>query len=156
MKLLSLLSEEMVLAPLKGRSREAVLEEMVEHLRVRKGDGFDHDLLAKLLAREELGTTAIGAGIAIPHCKIPGLKGPILLLGLSRDGVAFGSVDGRDAHAIFLLVSPLENPNINLRVLAAIAKLARGSRTLAAKLVRAPSAAAALEVLRQEEDGGHA
>jgi len=156
MKLHSLLSEDMILAPLQGRSREAVLEEMVGHLRGRKADGFGDDLLVKLLEREELGTTAIGRGIAIPHCKIAGLRTPVLVLGLSPEGVSFGSVDGEDAHAIFLLVSPLEHPNVNLGVLAAIAKLARQSRALAAKLLRAPSAAAVLEVLRREEDGGHA
>jgi PTS system nitrogen regulatory IIA component len=155
-KLHSLLTEGMVLARLRGRSREAVLEEMVEHLRGRKGSSFGDDLLEKLLAREGLGTTAIGGGIAIPHCKVESLKAPVLVLGMSQDGVSFGSVDGEDTHVIFLLISPLENPNVNLRVLAAIAKLARRSRTLTGKLLQAPTTAGVLEVLREEEDGAHA
>jgi PTS system nitrogen regulatory IIA component len=156
MRLHSLLTDDLVLAELRGRDRESVLNEMVEHLRNRGGIDPGDDLLGKLLAREALGTTAIGGGIAIPHCRITGLKAPVLVLGLSRDGVSFESVDGRDTHVIFLLVTPLESPNVSLRVLASIAKLSRRSRTLAGKLLRAPTAGEALRVLREEEDGGHA
>lgn len=156
MRLHSLLTDDLVLAELRGRDRESVLNEMVEYLRSRGGFDPDDDLLGKLLAREALGTTAIGGGIAIPHCRLSGLKAPVLLLGLSRGGVSFESVDGGDTHVIFLLVSPLESPNVSLRVLASIAKLSRRSRTLAAKLLRAPTAGEALRVLREEEGGGHA
>jgi PTS system nitrogen regulatory IIA component len=156
MRLHSLLTDDLVLAELRGRDRESVLNEMVEHLRGLGDIGPEDDLLGKLLAREALGTTAIGGGIAIPHCRLSGLKAPVLLLGLSRGGVSFESVDGGDTHVIFLLVSPLESPNVNLRVLASIAKLSRRSRTLAAKLLRAPTVGEALRVLREEEDGGHA
>lgn len=156
MKLCSLLTEDMVLARLKSQSRDDVLREMVEHLRGRAGAVLGEDILGKLLAREELGTTAIGGGIAIPHCKIGGLKAPVLVLGLSQEGVPFPSVDGGACHIIFLVVSPLENPNVNLRVLASIAKLVRKSRTLASKLLNAPTAKEALQTLREEEDGAHA
>ena len=156
MKLHSLLEDDLVVVGLQGRDREAVLGEMVEHLRGLGDIALGDDLLAKLLEREALGTTAIGRGIAVPHCRLSGLNGPVLILGLSRGGVSFGSVDGKDTHVFFLLVSPLESPNVSLRVLASIAQLSRRSRTLTAKLLRAPTAGEALRVLREEEDGGHA
>jgi PTS system nitrogen regulatory IIA component len=155
-KLHSLLNEDLVLAPLRGRTRDDVLREMVEHFEGLKGPVPGEDLLGKLLAREGLGTTAIGGGVAIPHCKVGGLKSPVLVLGVSPAGVSFRSVDGEDAHIIFLVVSPLEHPNVNLRVLAAIAKLVRKSRTLAPRLMKAPSAADALRTLREEEEAVHA
>jgi mannitol/fructose-specific phosphotransferase system IIA component (Ntr-type) len=154
MKLHKLLSEDMVLARLEGRTRDDVLRELAEHVRARAP--LDEGLFGCLMAREELGTTAIGAGVAIPHCKAPGLKAAVLALGLSREGVPFASVDGWDVHVVFLVVSPLENPSVNLRVLASIAKLVRKSRDLAAKLLEAPTAGEALRVLREEEDGVHA
>jgi len=154
-KLHSLLDEDLVLAPLKGRSRDDVLTEMVECLRHRTGAASGEDLLGKLLEREGLGTTAIGGGVAIPHCKVGGLKAPVLALGLSREGVAFDSVDGKDAHVIFLVVSPLEHPNTNLRLLASIAKLIRKSGTLSMKLLKAPTAREAIRVLREEEERAH-
>jgi len=154
MKLHKLLREDMVLVRLAGRTRDDILREMAEHVRARVL--LDEGLHGRLLAREELGTTAIGDGVAIPHCKAPGLKAPVLALGLSREGVPFSSVDGQDTHVIILVVSPLENPAINLRVLASIAKLVRKSDGLTDKLLKAGTAGEALRVLREEEDGVHA
>lgn len=150
MKLHKLLGEDMVLARLQGRTRDDVLREMAEHVRARAG--LDDGLHERLLAREALGTTAIGGGVAIPHCRAAGLMGPVLALGLSREGVPFSALDGRDTHVVFLLVSPLENPAVNIRVLASIAKLVRKSGGLAAKLARAVTAGEALRVLREEEE----
>jgi PTS system nitrogen regulatory IIA component len=156
MKLHSLLNEDLVLTPLMARDRDGALREMVEHLRGWTQAALDGDLLEKLLAREGLGTTAIGGGVAVPHCKVGGLKAPLVMLGLSKDGLSFQSLDGQATHVIFLVISPLEYPNANLRVLAAIAKLVRKSGTLASKLLKAPTAREALRTLRDEEEGGHA
>ena len=150
-KLHSLLDEGLVLARLEGRDRAGVLREMAETLTAHHADEIDGSLLGKLLEREELGTTAIGNGVAVPHCRAKGLKSPVLLLGLSRDGVAFEAVDGKLSHVFFLLASPEDNPGDGLRLLAAIAGLTRTSRTLASKLLRAASAADVLKVLRAEE-----
>lgn len=151
MALHSLLDEDLVLPRLEARDREGVLREMTARLEVRleaiAGDG----LLEKLLQREDMGTTAIGQGVAIPHCRTKKVKAPVLLLGLSREGVPFGSLDGELAHVFFLLVSPQDNPNAGLRLLASIAALNRRSRKLVAKLLQAATAADMLEVIRAEE-----
>ena len=156
MKVHSLLSEDLIFGGLEGRTRDDVLREMSGRFCGRTGPVACDVLLAKLLEREGLGTTAIGGGVAIPHCKVEGLEAPVLMLGLSREGVSFRSVDGQDTHVIFLLVSPLEKPEANLQVLAAIAKLARRSRTLAARLFQASTPAETLRTLREIEDGRHA
>jgi mannitol/fructose-specific phosphotransferase system IIA component (Ntr-type) len=152
MKLHALLDETLVLPRLEARDREGVLREMAGTLTGRQGGGFEGDLLDKLLRREEMGTTAIGHGVAVPHCRAAGLKAPALLLGLSREGVPFAAVDGELSHVFFLLVSPEDNPGAGLRLLAAIAALTKTSRTLASKLVKAPTAADVLNVLRAEEE----
>ncbi|MEN6311540.1 MAG: PTS sugar transporter subunit IIA, partial [Acidobacteriota bacterium] len=145
----------LVVVPLAGRSRDEVLREMVDRLRsCHAADG--QDILAKLLEREGLGTTAIAGGVAVPHCKIAGLKAPVLALGVSRQGVAFQSIDGKSTHVIFLIVSPLEQPNVNLRLLASIAGLVRKSEVLPVRLRNAATAGEALRVLHEEEDGHHA
>jgi len=152
MKLHALLDETLVLPRLEARDREGVLREMAGTLTGRQGGGFEGDLLDKLLRREEMGTTAIGHGVAVPHCRAAGLKAPALLLGLSREGVPFAAVDGKLSHVFFLLVSPEDNPGAGLRLLAAIAALTKTSRTLASKLLKAPTAADVLNVLRAEEE----
>ena len=148
----ALLDEGLVVPRLAARDRAGVLREMSERLEARHAPGLDGTLLDKLLKREELGTTAIGKGVAVPHCRAKGLKSPALLLGLSPDGVAFEAVDGKPSCVFFLLVSPEDNPGVGLRVLAAIAGLVRRSRSLSSKLIKAPTAADVLEALRAEEE----
>jgi len=147
MKLHALLDDGLVLPRLEARDRTGVLREMAARLEARHAPGLDDSLLDKLLKREELGTTAIGKGVAVPHCRAKGLTAPALLLGLSPDGVAFDAVDGKPSHVFFLLVSPEDNPGAGLRLLAAIAGLVRRSRGLASKLVKAPTPEAIIGVL---------
>jgi PTS system nitrogen regulatory IIA component len=152
MKLHALLDDGLVLPRLEARDRTGVLREMAARLEARHAPGLDDSLLDKLLKREELGTTAIGKGVAVPHCRAKGLKAPALLLGLSPDGVAFDAVDGKPSHVFFLLVSPEDNPGAGLRLLAAIAGLVRRSRGLSSKLIKAPTPEAIIGVLRAEEE----
>jgi PTS system nitrogen regulatory IIA component len=153
-KLHALLEEDLILSRLQARDRAGVLREMAGALSSRRAGEMDVDLLDKLLKREDLGTTAIGNGVAVPHCRAKGIKSPALLLGLSREGVAFEAVDGKLSHVFFLLVSPEDNPGSGLRLLAAIAALTRTSRSLASKLLKAPTAVDVLKVLRAEEEKG--
>ena len=100
-KIHALLDEGLVLPRLEARDRAGVLCEMSKKLEARYAPGLDGTLLDKLLKREELGTTAIGKGVAVPHCRAKGLKVPALLLGLSTEGVAFEAVDGKPSHVFF-------------------------------------------------------
>ncbi len=152
MKLHALLDDGLVLPRLEARDRTGVLREMAARLEARHAPGLDDSLLDKLLKREELGTTAIGKGVAVPHCRAKGLKAPALLLGLSAEGVAFDAVDGKPSHVFFLLVSPEDNPGAGLRLLAAIAGLVRRSRGLSSKLIKAPTPEAIIGVLQAEEE----
>ena len=157
MKLQTLLAEDMVVVDLKGRTREAVLREMVDHIVGRVRIDPREDLFARLMAREKLGTTCIGDGVAIPHAKIGWLKKPVLMLGLSKGGVPFDGVDAKPCHVVFLAASPLGKPEVNLHVLAAIAKVVRGSGGLAQKLLKAATPKDVLRLLcEEEEDGGRA
>ena len=152
MKLHAILDDGLVLPRLEARDRTGVLRELAARLEARHAPGLDDSLLEKLLKREELGTTAIGKGVAVPHCRAKGLKAPALLLGLSPEGIAFDAVDGKPSHVFFLLVSPEDNPGAGLRLLAAIAGLVRRSRGLSSKLIKAPTPEAIIGVLRAEEE----
>lgn len=82
----------------------------------------------RLVEREELGSTAIGSGVAIPHCKMENLRRVEVAIGLSREGVEFESEDGRPVQLFFLVVSPTDNPAAHLRALAAISKWVKADR----------------------------
>ena len=75
-----------------------------------------------------LGSTAIGSGVAIPHCKMENLRRVEVAIGLSREGVEFESEDGRPVQLFFLVVSPTDSPAAHLRALAAISKWVKADR----------------------------
>jgi nitrogen PTS system EIIA component len=154
-KLHSLLSEDLIVPDLKSLARDEVLKEIVGFLKSRKRISKDRDLYDKLVQREELGSTAIGDGVAIPHCKLKGVKGPLLVLGISRQGVDFDSLDGKPSYLFFLVVSSPDNPSVSLQILAAIAHLVRKAKALPRRVLEARSPKAVIEIVRDEEDKPH-
>ena len=152
MKIHTLLAEEMIIPELISQEREAVIEEMVNFLKGKKRIDKDKDLYEKLIQREKLGSTAIGDGIAIPHCKLKEVESPLLLLAISKKGVRFESIDGKPTHLFFLVVSSPDNPSINLQILAAIAHLVRKAGSLPKKILQAKSSRRIIEIIRDEEE----
>lgn len=152
MKLHNLLIRDMIIEELDSQDREGALREMVNFLKKKKKVSKEKELYEKLLQREELGSTAIGEGVAIPHCKIKGVKSPIILLAVSKKSVDFQSLDGKPSNIFFLVVSSPENPSLNLQILAAIASLVRKSGSLLKKILNAANISAILEIIREEEE----
>lgn len=152
LKVFDLLSEDMVIFDLSLDKKEAVLKEMVGFIKQKNKLIKEKDLFERLLQRENLGSTAIGAGVAIPHCKLKSVKEPIVLLAISRNGVDFQSQDGNASFIFFLVASSAENPSLNLQILAAIAHLVRKAESLLDRILAAENIASILEVIREEEN----
>jgi PTS system nitrogen regulatory IIA component len=141
----------MIISELKFQEKEAVLEEMVNFLKQKNKISREKELYDKLLQREKLGSTAIGEGVAIPHCSTNEIATPILLLGVSRKGVNFESLDGKPTLVFFLVVSSPDQPSQNLQVLAAISHLARHSNSVIKKILHAKNPKSLVDVIREEE-----
>jgi PTS system nitrogen regulatory IIA component len=105
-----------VVDPVRGRDKRSVLAELVAHLKLPKG--IDRDsLLQILLAREQLGSTGIGDGIAIPHVRNPivmRVQEPMMVLGLLARPIDYGAVDRRPVHAVFLVVAPTTRAHLHM------------------------------------------
>jgi PTS system nitrogen regulatory IIA component len=128
MGLATLLGPERIFPRLTGADRPAALRHLAGEI-ARQGFVRDAELLyEKLWEREQLGSTGIGAGVAIPHCKMKGLERPIMAIGLAPDGIDFGAVDGAPVRVVFLLVSPAEAPAEHLQALAAISRWVKADR----------------------------
>ena len=109
---------------LQARDRDSVLDELVRLLGMdqRAGD----TLLRVLQRRESLGSTGMGRGIAIPHCRSLVANRLRLAYGFSRNGIEFQAIDGKRVHHVFLIVAPpLEISNQYLPVLGRIAQFAK-------------------------------
>ena len=91
-----------------------------------KGNVSDQNHFVKaVLEREKLGSTAIGAGIAIPHARANTVNEVSIAFARSSKGIDFNSVDGDPVHLIFLLAAPVESGSLYLKLLARISRLLR-------------------------------
>lgn len=125
MKIMDFLSRKAIITDIKSTKKEEVIKELVDAL-VVAGDiekRYRNKLVDALMARESLGSTAIGQGIAIPHAKIEGIEKLIAAFGLSKKGVDFDSLDGESAYIFFLLVAPQDSAGPHLKALARISRL---------------------------------
>lgn len=125
MKITEFLCSKAVTADLQSTTKKEVIEEMVDLL--IKGGALDKkirsEVIEVLMAREALGSTAIGQGIAIPHGKCEKVKELTAALGVSKKGVNFDSLDGEPAYIFFLLVAPADSAGPHLKALARISRL---------------------------------
>ena len=102
-----LLHEENIIAGLDALSCEDALKKIVDALPAWRSQGIDKQkILELLMLREQVGTTAMGQGIALPHCFSPEVQEPIVAFGVSPAGIPFPSLDGRPVHFIFVLILP--------------------------------------------------
>lgn len=129
MRLASLTRPELIFPdlPAPGGNRDAVLRELAGRI-AKAGVVQDaEDLFQKLAEREQLGSTGIGSGVAIPHCKLPGLSHGIVAIGMAPDGVDFGAADGQPVKLLFVVLSPSASPGEHLQVLATISRWIKGN-----------------------------
>lgn len=147
--------QDMVILELESQDREGALKEMVGFLKKRSKITKEKELYERLLQREMLGSTAIGEGVAIPHCKTKGVRNPVVLLAISKKGINFYSLDGQPSKIFFLVVSSPDNPSLNLQILAAIAHLVRKADSLLKKLLNAKNINLVLDIVREEEEKLH-
>ncbi len=151
-KLRALFSVDRVVFPLHTSTKKEIVEELADALLAT--DQLKKPDLAKfvkeIMAREALGTTAIGRGIAIPHVRTDLSSGLIGVLGFSRDGVDFDSLDKQPTHALFMLASPMADKDQQIRILGRIAGVANHTNFLSF-LLQCKSAQDVVDLLEEIE-----
>lgn len=109
---------------LASDNKDSVITELVESL-VSAGELTEEnktEIIDAIMKREELGSTGIGRGVAVPHTKHPIVDKLVGTVGVSQDGIDFNSLDGENVHLFFLLVSPPDRPGDHLRALENITR----------------------------------
>ncbi len=150
MLLVELLSADRIRVPLSARSKDAVLEELVE---LAAGD---HDakvrsaILAAVRERESVLSTGIGSGVAIPHGKTPVIDQLIVAAGIAGTPVEFDALDGKPVELFFLLIGPESASGAHVKTLSRISRLLR-REPLRTALRGAKSAEEFLGIVRSSE-----
>ncbi len=106
----------------------------------------DVDVAALTLAREQLLTTDVGFGVAIPHARCPKLVKPLLVFGRSDEGILFSPTATEPVRLIFLLVTPADRPNLQVFFLAQLANVAK-SAFVREKLCQAETTQGLLDII---------
>ncbi|MFH1879145.1 MAG: PTS sugar transporter subunit IIA [Candidatus Omnitrophota bacterium] len=152
MKIIELLNKDAVSVDLKSKDKETILSELVSLLvsagNIKKTDTAD--VLKKLKERENLGSTGIGKGVAIPHAKCPKVKKMFSAFGISKEGLDFKSLDGEKTYIFFLLVAPGETPGPHLKALAKISRLL-DDKFVRDRLRMAKNAQEIFKIVKEEE-----
>jgi len=127
MKFSDFVAPDAIRAQVAAVTKEGVIREMTRALvdagRISAGD--EESIVKAILKREDLGSTGIGRGVAVPHTKHPGVTRLVGTVAVSPKGIDFESLDGDPVQLFFLLVSPPDRPGDHLRALESISRQLR-------------------------------
>lgn len=130
MKIADILRPEDVVLDLRAADKPRVVEELAR--RSAELAGIEASAISDVLnARERLGSTGMGAGIAIPHARLPSLTRPIGLFARLRQPVEFDAIDGQRVDLVFLLLLPAQAQGDHLNALACVARKLRDDQVKA-------------------------
>jgi PTS system fructose-specific IIC component len=150
MHISDLLSEGTITTSLIHRDKQGIIEELLD-LAVKTGKIKDREAVLKaIMDREQLMSTGLEKGIAIPHAKTLAVDDMVMALGISKAGLDFQSADGQPSHLFFLLVAPSTAAGPNVQVLAQIARLTMDT-PFCESLKEAASPKAAFEIILKAE-----
>jgi PTS system nitrogen regulatory IIA component len=151
MRLTDLLHQDLILPNLEGQNKRDVLNEFAALLFEQKKIRDQNEFLEVILAREALGSTGIGEGIAIPHGKLKSLKHLILSFGISRKGIDFDAMDGKPVYLFFVLIAPEDSPGDHLKALARISRILK-NRDFRDRLIKSQSHDEIYNEIREEDE----
>jgi fructose-specific phosphotransferase system IIA component len=153
MKITDFLSKKAIVPEIKATKKEEVIKELVDAL-INAADidkRYRSKIIEALMAREELGSTAIGQGVSIPHAKSEYTKRLVAAFGLSSKGVDFDSLDGEPVYIIFLLLAPQDSAGPHLKALASISRLLK-DKYLRDNLRSSKDEKSIIKIIAQEDE----
>ena len=123
MNLMDLLSPRCIKVPLEKNTKREVIAELVDMLVTAKQIPHREVIFDALIEREEVGSTGIGHGVALPHAKCVEVKEICLACGISPQGMDFDALDREPVHIFFLILAPKTAPGQHLKVMALLTRL---------------------------------
>jgi PTS system nitrogen regulatory IIA component len=116
------ISEKSVLLEIRARNKDGVLQELAAAVH-RECPQADFETICRLLReRENIGTTGVGNGVAIPHARVNHLDHIHLGFGRSHEGIGFEAVDNQPVHCIVMILFPADKPDDYLRTLGSVSR----------------------------------
>ncbi len=123
MKLSKFCDETLISFDLKSKTKDDVIEELVDLVSSSNMVKDRDQLLADIREREELVTTGVGYGVAFPHAKTKAVKGIVIAYGRSEEGIDFDAMDHKPVSLFFLIAAPEDAIGAHLNVMARLSYL---------------------------------
>ncbi|RKZ31984.1 PTS fructose transporter subunit IIA [bacterium] len=136
--------------PLESENKPSVITELVDLLCEVYNLRIKNEILAAVLEREEILSTGVGYGIAIPHAKMDDISSPKMVAGLSPDGIEFDSVDGKPARIFFLLISPKNGSGDHVHILSELSRILNNPVTRE-EILKSKNAGDFIDTLKKNE-----
>ncbi|WP_430456974.1 PTS IIA-like nitrogen regulatory protein PtsN [Rheinheimera sp.] len=155
MNLSSMLSEDCTKSAVLFNSKKRILEYVAELAHQHMPELSESTVFEALMAREKLGSTGIGGGIAIPHGKLKGVTTPVLVFVVSQDAIQFDAIDNQAVDIFCAILIPENQCQTHLTTLAGIARLL-SQKDLTRKIRHAGTDQALYQLLLSHADTGTA
>ena len=150
MKIVDLIGRDMLVPSLRASDKRGILEELAAYM-AGHHPRIDRAALSKvLIEREQLASTAIGEGVAIPHGKLASVGEIVACLGRATAGVEFDSMDGQPTYLFFVLVAPDSSTGAHLKALARISRVFKDPE-FRRRLLAAPDGESMYNVVAEED-----
>ncbi|MCL2481115.1 MAG: PTS sugar transporter subunit IIA [Spirochaetaceae bacterium] len=148
MAIIDLIATNVVRVPLKSKTKTEVIRELIDVLD-KTGKLSDAESAFKaVIARENMGSTGLEKGIAVPHAKTDKVKNLTLAIGIAPEGVDFDSLDGESSKLFFLLLAQPSQSGPHIEALAEIARITR-SQSFCRLLVNAKTPEEVVELFKE-------
>jgi PTS system nitrogen regulatory IIA component len=129
MKISDFLSPTQVTVDVKASDKSRLLEQLSMEAAAEAGLPAE-EVVREIAKREELGSTGVGNGVALPHARLPGLKAPFALFARLRHGIDFDAIDGEQVDIVVLLLIPEAGAGAKGNALACVARALRDADAL--------------------------
>jgi fructose-specific phosphotransferase system IIA component len=151
LKISEYLKPEAIIMEIKAKEKIAAINEIVAYMVESKMVSDRKEFIKALAKRENLESTGIGNGIAIPHARTNAVGDLVLAFARSPQGIDFSSIDGKPSHIIFLIASPENQKSEYIMALAKLSRLLR-KHPVREMLRNAKDPEEILEIVRGNEE----
>ena len=151
MKLTDFLEVKTVITKLKSNTKQDVIKEIADNISHFHPNINNERLIEALFDRENLCSTALDSGVAVPHAKISGIAEIIIGFGRSLEGIAFESLDKKPTNFFITLIAPEDASGIHIGLLARISKIFR-NQDLRSKLMICNSEEEIFQTITSEDE----
>lgn len=148
-RLVDFLNSKAFIPLLGARTRDEAIAELAAALAPAVGLSRE-EVTERVMDRERTMPTGIGRRVAIPHARIEGLATPVIAVGISKDGIDFDAPDGLSARLVFLVLTPKDEFQRQLQILAEIGKLLRSEQAVE-RMLQTQSFVALRALINSEE-----